>query len=68
MYKEDMERVARGKPDIYESMNVIVRRRGRENNFKPILESIRSLTLSDVPLASWLHEVFLGYGDPAGGM
>ncbi|KAF4628114.1 hypothetical protein G7Y89_g10039 [Cudoniella acicularis] len=66
MYKEDMDRVAHGKPDIYESMNLIVRRRGRENNFKPILESIRSLTLSDVPLASWLHEVFLGYGDPAG--
>ncbi|KAE9374541.1 DEAD helicases superfamily protein-like protein [Stipitochalara longipes BDJ] len=65
-YKADMERVASGKPDIYESMNIVVRRRGRENNFKPILESIRSLTLSDVPLASWLHEVFLGYGDPAG--
>ncbi|CZT52224.1 related to NAM7-nonsense-mediated mRNA decay protein [Rhynchosporium secalis] len=66
MYKQDQERVAKGKPDIYESVNVIVRRRGRENNFKPILESIQSLTLSDVPLASWLHEVFLGYGDPAG--
>lgn len=66
MFKEDMDRVASGKPDIYESMNVVLRRRGRENNFKPILDSIRSLTLSDVPLASWLHEVFLGYGDPAG--
>jgi len=65
-YREDMDRVANGKPDIYENFNVVVRRRGRENNFKPILESIRSLTLSDVPLASWLHEVFLGYGDPAG--
>ncbi|KAK2628562.1 hypothetical protein QTJ16_001665 [Diplocarpon rosae] len=65
-YKADQERVTTGKPDIYESMNVVVRRRGRENNFKPILESIQSLTLSDVPLASWLHEVFLGYGDPAG--
>ncbi|EHL03551.1 putative Intron-binding protein aquarius [Glarea lozoyensis 74030] len=66
MYKEDMERVGQGKPNIYETINLVVRRRGRENNFKPVLESIRSLTLSDVPLASWLHEVFLGYGDPAG--
>lgn len=66
MFKKDMDRVASGKPDIYESMNLILRRRGRENNFKPILDSIRSLTLSDIPLASWLHEVFLGYGDPAG--
>jgi intron-binding protein aquarius len=65
-YKEDVKRVEKGKPDIYESINVVVRRRGRENNFKPILESIQSLTLADVPLATWLHEVFLGYGDPAG--
>jgi intron-binding protein aquarius len=66
VYRDDLERVRSGKPDIYEGINLIVRRKGRENNFKPILESIQSLTLSDVPLASWLHEVFLGYGDPAG--
>lgn len=66
MFKEDMARVNSGKANVYEGMNIILRRRGRENNFKPILESIRSLTLSDVPLAPWLHEVFLGYGDPAG--
>jgi intron-binding protein aquarius len=65
-FKEDTGRAAKGKPDIYESINVIVRRRGRENNFKPILESIQSLTLANVPLSPWLHEVFLGYGDPAG--
>ncbi|KHJ35407.1 putative dead helicases superfamily protein [Erysiphe necator] len=64
-YKEDLNRVNAGKSDIYEHMNILVRRRGRENNFKPILESIQSLTLSDVPLAPWLLEVFLGYGDPA---
>ncbi|KAI0180108.1 P-loop containing nucleoside triphosphate hydrolase protein [Hypoxylon sp. FL1284] len=65
-YKEDMSRVAKGKLDIYERINLVVRRSGRENNFKPVLESIRSLCLSEVPLASWLHENFLGYGDPAG--
>ncbi|POS87365.1 DEAD helicases superfamily protein-like protein, partial [Erysiphe pulchra] len=64
-YKKDLYRVDSGKSDVYEFMNVLVRRRGRENNFKPILESIQSLTLSDVPLAPWLLEVFLGYGDPA---
>lgn len=66
MYKEDLEQVSKGKPDVYERINLIVRRSGRENNFKPVLESIRTLTLSEVPLASWLHENFLGYGDPAG--
>ena len=54
------------KSDVYGSINLIVRRRGRENNFKPILESIRHLTLSDAPAPSWLQGVFLGYGDPAG--
>ncbi|KAK5629587.1 hypothetical protein RRF57_005302 [Xylaria bambusicola] len=65
-YKDDAEQVSKGKPDVYERINLIVRRSGRENNFKPVLESIRTLTLSEVPLASWLHENFLGYGDPAG--
>ncbi|KUI54330.1 Intron-binding protein aquarius [Cytospora mali] len=66
MYKLDQQRASAGKPDVYESINLIMRRAGRENNFKPVLESIKNLTLSEVPLASWLHEVFLGYGDPAG--
>ncbi|KAI0166061.1 hypothetical protein GGR57DRAFT_4270 [Xylariaceae sp. FL1272] len=66
MYNDDMDRASRNKPDVYERINLIVRRSGRENNFKPVLESIRTLTLSEVPLASWLHENFLGYGDPAG--
>ena len=65
-YKNDEDRKAKGKPDVYESINVIVRRKGRENNFKKIMESIQSLTLSDVPVPVWLQEVFLGYGDPAG--
>ncbi len=61
-FKADTE----GKQNVYDGINLLVRRSGRENNFKPVLQSIRDLTLSDVPLASWLHEVFLGYGDPAG--
>lgn len=65
-YKLDLQQVSAGKPDIYENINLIMRRNGRENNFKPVLESIKSLTLTEVPLAPWLHEVFLGYGDPAG--
>lgn len=65
-YKLDSDHQAKGKPNIYEAINVVVRRKGRENNFKRILESIRSLTLSDVPVPSWFQEVFLGYGDPSG--
>ena len=65
-YKLDVERKFRGKPDVYDLMNVIVRRKGRENNFKKILETIQSLALSDVSIPAWLQEVFLGYGDPNG--
>ncbi|KAI4700743.1 hypothetical protein J4E81_003707 [Alternaria sp. BMP 2799] len=64
-YQTDMDQTAEGRPDVYEHINMIVRRRGRENNFLPILESIKRLTLSDIPAPSWLQEVFLGYGDPA---
>ncbi|KAK5988865.1 RNA helicase aquarius [Cladobotryum mycophilum] len=65
-YADDAERAAAGKPDVYESMNLLLRRGRRENNFKPVLESVRTLVLSEMPLPSWLYEVFLGYGDPAG--
>ncbi|PNS17155.1 hypothetical protein CAC42_7209 [Sphaceloma murrayae] len=53
------------KPEIIDSINLIIRRRGRENNFKPILESIKHLVLSETPAPAWLQEVFLGYSDPA---
>ena len=65
-YKADEDRKTKGRPDVYESINMIVRRKGRENNFKRILESIKSLILSSVPVPDWLQEVFLGYGNPAG--
>lgn len=63
-YKADLERKEKGSTDIYESINVIVRRNKRENNWKKVLETIQSLALSTVPMPVWLQEVFLGYGDP----
>ena len=65
-FSNDEQNKSTKKQDIYESMNIIVRRKGRENNFQGILESIKSLTLSDIPVPAWLQEVFLGYGDPSG--
>lgn len=64
-FKADGELREKGRPDVYESLNIVVRRNQRENNFKRILETIQSLALSDVPIPAWLQEVFLGYGDPA---
>ena len=64
-YKLDKERADAGKGDVYESINVVVRRRARENNFKAVLESIRQLAVSDVPIPAWFQEVFIGFGDPS---
>ncbi len=52
----------------YESMNLLVRRKPKENNFKAILETIRDLINTAAlgrAVPAWLHDVFLGYGDPA---
>ncbi|KAK5680177.1 hypothetical protein LTS10_007104 [Elasticomyces elasticus] len=66
-YQTDQARIAAGGKDIYDSINLVIRRRPRENNFKPVLESLRQLALTpDLPVPSWLQEVLLGYGDPAG--
>ena len=64
-FKTDIELKEKGRPDVYESINVLVRRTQRENNWKKVLETIRNLALSDLPMPTWLQEVFLGYGDPS---
>ncbi|PIA13151.1 P-loop containing nucleoside triphosphate hydrolase protein [Coemansia reversa NRRL 1564] len=51
--------------DVYASLNVVLRRRPQENNFKGALESIRELMLQPAPLPDWFSSTFLGYGDPA---
>ncbi|KAI8576105.1 hypothetical protein K450DRAFT_258492 [Umbelopsis ramanniana AG] len=63
-YKTDMDRFNRKESgDVYETFNVLVRRRPEENNFKAVLETIRDLMQSDLVVPDWLQRVFLGYGD-----
>ncbi|GAB5588385.1 hypothetical protein Unana1_03285 [Umbelopsis nana] len=63
-YKSDMGRFNRKESeDVYETFNVLVRRRPEENNFKAVLETIRDLMQSDLVVPDWLQKVFLGYGD-----
>ncbi|KAI9496193.1 P-loop containing nucleoside triphosphate hydrolase protein [Zychaea mexicana] len=65
-YKQDMERVHRHKgEDVHETFNILVRRKPQENNFKAVLETIRTLMQSDLVVPDWLQKVFLGYGDPS---
>ncbi|CAB9509258.1 Intron-binding protein aquarius [Seminavis robusta] len=54
--------------ELYAMMNLVVRRKGSENNFKSVLETIRGLmdgvaSISRV-MPSWLQMILLGLGDP----
>lgn len=42
-----------------------MRRKPKENNFKAILESIRDLMNETCVVPEWLHNIFLGYGNPS---
>jgi intron-binding protein aquarius len=52
---------------VYAGLNLLVRRKPEENNFKAILECIRVMMQekANVTVPDWLHDMFLGYGDPA---
>ncbi|KAG0022270.1 hypothetical protein BGZ81_008612 [Podila clonocystis] len=64
-YKIDQEHAKRnGGQDVYQTFNIVLRRKPQENNFKPVLETIRDLMQSDLMVPEWLHDVFLGYGNP----
>ncbi|KAK3818811.1 MAG: aquarius [Benniella sp.] len=63
-FKIDQDNMKKGGSDVYQSFNVVLRRKPQENNFKPVLETIRDLMQSDLMVPEWLHDVFLGYGNP----
>jgi intron-binding protein aquarius len=50
--------------DVYGSFQFIIRRKPKENNFKAVLETIRDLMNTNTIIPEWLHDMFLGYGDP----
>jgi intron-binding protein aquarius len=57
-----------GASDMYQRFNLVVRRHGRENNFKAVLETIRGLmtgagSIGRV-LPKWLQAILLGTADP----
>nr|XP_018901599.1 PREDICTED: intron-binding protein aquarius [Bemisia tabaci] len=63
-YYQDMENVSAGHEDVYETFNIIIRRKPKENNFKAVLETIRELMNTECVVPEWLHDIILGYGDP----
>ncbi|XP_074641983.1 RNA helicase aquarius-like [Tubulanus polymorphus] len=63
-YQIDMEKTTTGEEDVYETFNIMLRRKPKENNFKAVLETIRELMNTDCVVPDWLHDIILGYGDP----
>ncbi|XP_055884455.1 RNA helicase aquarius-like [Biomphalaria glabrata] len=63
-YQLDMANTVNGEEDVYETFNVMMRRKPKENNFKAVLETIRDLMNTDCVVPDWLHDLILGYGDP----
>lgn len=54
--------------ECYEGLNLLIRRKPKENNFRAILETIQDvmgMAAIGRAVPSWLHDVLLGYGDPA---
>uniref|UniRef100_A0A915IU13 Intron-binding protein aquarius n=1 Tax=Romanomermis culicivorax TaxID=13658 RepID=A0A915IU13_ROMCU len=64
-YRLDMEKTVQGHDDVYENFNLIIRRKPKENNFKAVLDTIRQLMNTECVVPDWLHDILLGYGDPA---
>ena len=64
-YREDMDMTSQGGEDVYSSFNLLLRRKPKENNFKAVLETIRDLMNTQCVVPEWLHDIILGYGDPA---
>ncbi|KAJ9068376.1 hypothetical protein DSO57_1029333 [Entomophthora muscae] len=62
-YQQD-RRSSKGNKDVYETINVVVRRKPKENNFKAVLDTIRSLMQTELVVPEWLQAVLLGYGSP----
>ena len=53
-----------GKVSLYDNFQLVMRRRPEENNFKAVLETIRSLMKFPNAIPEWLTGVLLGHGDP----
>ncbi|XP_022116250.2 RNA helicase aquarius [Pieris rapae] len=63
-YRVDLDRASKGQEDVYETFNIVMRRKPKENNFKAVLETIRELMNTECVVPDWLHDIVLGYGDP----
>lgn len=50
--------------NVYGKFHLIVRRKPEKNNFKGVLETIRSLINTKFVVPEWLRNLLIGFGDP----
>ncbi|KAH9631581.1 hypothetical protein HF086_004348 [Spodoptera exigua] len=48
-YRLDLDNASKGNEDVYETFNIVMRRKPKENNFKAVLETIRELMNTEMP-------------------
>ena len=63
-YKTDLMNINQGKEDLYQTFNLVIRRKPKENNFKAVLETIRDLMNIHCVVPEWIINILLGLGDP----
>lgn len=64
-YKIDEDAQKDSKVSVYDKFHLIVRRKPEKNNFKGVLETIRSLMDCTFIVPDWLKNLLIGFGDPA---
>lgn len=59
---------SRDDESVYKSLNLVLKRNQRENNFYSILSTVKDLILEnadgEIALPEWLADIFLGFGQP----
>lgn len=63
-YKLDQDAQKEDSPNIYAKFHLIVRRKPEKNNFKGVLDTIKTLIDTKFVVPDWLRSLLLGYGDP----
>lgn len=64
-YRMDQDSYNDRKLMVYNKFHLIVRRKPEKNNFKGVLETIRSLINTKFVVPDWLRNLLIGFGDPA---
>lgn len=64
-YQMDQEMLDERNIVVYDKFHMIVRRKPEKNNFKGVLETIRSLINTRFVVPIWLRNLLIGFGDPS---